>query len=206
MDSNIHAGLSWKLLKILERCSGESISLSTIFSELSSEAYFIFLLFIVLPFLFPIPLPGLSTPFGVIVVIAGARIAMAKPIWLPKKWLNRPFKTEFVRKFLEKSITVSRKIEFLIKPRAKFLSSSDFFRVVNGIAILLVGFLLLLPMPPGLNFPPALAIVAISVGAVEEDGFLVGLGYLLVLINMALFTALAMLGIEGIEGIIYKII
>jgi hypothetical protein len=46
------------------------------------------LLLIGLPFLTPVPLPGFSTPFGFLVLLIGARLALGRQPWLPKTILQ----------------------------------------------------------------------------------------------------------------------
>lgn len=46
------------------------------------------LLLLALPFLTPIPLLGLSTPFGLVVGLIGMRLAVGRRPWLPQRLLD----------------------------------------------------------------------------------------------------------------------
>ena len=69
----------------------------------------------------------------------------------------------------------------------------------HALVILLASLVLLLPLPPGTNFPPALCIVIMAGGLLERDGrFILG-GYLALAFNGAFFTLLAVYGRRLVE-------
>ena len=56
--------LSEELLLLQERAKTEQIAVRTVIVTLGARAYSLLLILLALPFITPIPLPGLSTPFG----------------------------------------------------------------------------------------------------------------------------------------------
>ncbi len=105
-----------------------------------------------------------------------------------------------VRRAFEMTRKVLVYTEKLIRPRLKFFARHPGFVRINGIVIFLVGLLLSLPMPPGFNAPPALAIVVLAVGSLERDGVVVITGYVLSFLNMCLFGAMFLLGYDGVRS------
>ncbi len=149
------------------------------------------LLLISLPFLTPIPLPGLSTPFGLVVLVIGARLALGRRPWLPQALLVRRLPPRFLTRVLATAGAVLRWIEKVARPRLDFFHDQRVYRRIAGSLITISGLLLLLPIPlPFTNTLPALTVVLLSVGALERDGmfflggctvFVFALGYFFVL-------------------------
>src|SRR5512137_611755 len=60
-------------------------SLGEILAATQGRGFNLLLVLISLPFITPIPLPGFSGPFGLVVVLVGMRLAMGKRPWLPRR-------------------------------------------------------------------------------------------------------------------------
>lgn len=151
--------------------------LSEILAATQGRGFDLLLLLIALPFLTPIPLPGLSTPFGLVVLVIGARLALGRRPWLPEKLLRRELPARFIAQVLAAASRVVRWLEVLLRPRLDFLHEQWIYRRVASTLIMLSGLLLLLPVPiPLTNSFPALTVVLLAAGAMERDGlrFLAG--------------------------------
>lgn len=156
---------------------GRPTCLSEILAATKGRGFDLLLLLIGLPFLTPIPLPGLSTPFGFVILVIGARLALGRQPWLPEKLLRRELPARFLNRVLGAARRVVRWTEFLLRPRLDFLHEQWIYRRVAGTLIMLSGLLLLLPVPiPLTNTFPALTVVLLAAGAMERDGlfFLAG--------------------------------
>jgi hypothetical protein len=81
--------LSDDLKRILDQADGEGRTLAQIVHILRGRGFDCFIVLLALPFCTPIPLPGLSIPFGIILMLFGVRIALRKKPWLPKKLMAR---------------------------------------------------------------------------------------------------------------------
>ena len=65
-------------------------------------------------------------------------------------------------------------------------------KVVHGLMIFILGLFLALPLPvPLSNITAAWSILLISLGILEDDGLIVGIGYLAALSTAAIFVFLA---------------
>jgi hypothetical protein len=155
-----------------------------------------------IPFLLPVPLPGLSTVFGLVIAIGGSQILMGQDPWVPKSWRARQISTGLIVRILELLKKILSRTEKVIKPRFKFFAKHPGFVRFNGAVILLLALLLALPMPPGFNLPPALAIIALSIGSIERDGVLIVFGYVMTTLNAALFGTFFFVGLEGIKSLL----
>jgi hypothetical protein len=170
---------SQELRHLAQQFAGRPARLSEILAATQGRGFNLLLLLIGLPFLTPIPLPGFSTPFGFVVLLIGARLALGRRPWLPKKILQRELPARFIARLLGAASRIVRWLEVLLRPRLDFLHEQWIYRRIAGTLIMLSGLLLLLPLPiPLSNSFPALTVVLLAAGAMERDGlsFLAGCG------------------------------
>jgi hypothetical protein len=59
---------------------------------------------------------------------------------------------------------------------------------VSAVMVVILGFLLALPLPPGTNFPPAISIILLSIGSLERDAVFVGAGIVAFGVNVLFFS------------------
>jgi hypothetical protein len=139
--------------------------------NLTQERIFGFLLVILsLPSALPLPAPGYSTPFGILIfLLAMQMIAGARVPWLPQKMLSGSMKLTTVQAFLEKGLPWLRRIESLTRPRLTYICTSLAGRTVMGIAICLMAISMMIPIP-GTNTLPAIGIFVTAFGLQEDDG------------------------------------
>ncbi len=181
----------------------DQVAIVSLFRKLRGHGQVIIAIFFCVPFLLFLPVPGLSTVFGLIVAVIGIRLALGKDAWLPSRWLRKKIKGETVRKIFGHAGKIALKMERFTKPRMEKLATGAGMNAVNGLVISISGLLLALPYPPGTNFTPALGVVGIAVGILECDGSLLIASYLLFAFNLALFAAITFLGVEGIQKLFH---
>ena len=163
-------------------------------------------LFLAGPFMLPIPLPGLSVPFGVMIAIFGLSLVTGQQPWLPKPWLNRVLPVALVRGFCQAATKILPKIEPWLKPRWLWVFKHPLVGRSAGLMIVCCGLLLALPLPPGTNAPPALAIVCLSIALLEQDGLCLLLGFILFGLNGIFFGGLAYFGYEAILAFLQRFV
>ncbi len=146
---------------------------------LGVRAYTLLLILLSLPFITPITLPGLSTPFGLAVGVIALRLMLGQKPWLPQKLLNRQIPAGFFGEVFKFAAGVIRLLEKLLKPRLTFLTDTvALYRTHAGLMVL-AALALLLPLPiPFTNAFPAWAIILVSAGLLERDGLFILGGYL----------------------------
>lgn len=191
------------LLKHLDtieaECSKGDVTLKAIFNILDSDGHFLFIFFLILPFLQPIPLFGLSTPFGILIAIVAYFAYHRRPPLIPKRWAQKKLTSSTVLKIAEGSERLFEKLSFMLHPRWKVFFKGP-FRVTNTLLLILNAFLLALPLPiPFSNAIPAWVILLQTLGHLEEDGLFIVLSYIQTLICLVYFGLLifgASLGLE----------
>jgi hypothetical protein len=194
--------LSEELAMILREFEVETVTMREVIGLLHGRGYVLLIMLLALPFCTPVPLPGLSTPFGLIITIIGARLALGAKPWLPARLLD----TQLPPKVFAKVFALTRKItlafERLLRPRMLWVTSTPRREQVHGIPVVICSLMLLLPLPvPFSNVVPAWGIMLIAGGLLERDGVFIIAGYVASLITIGFFGAIAIFGVEAIDFI-----
>ncbi len=191
--------LSEDLAELRARLDGQSLTVDELEKALKGRGFAMLLLLLALPFCF-IPVPGLSTPFGLVVFLIGIRTAAGLKHWLPASIQQRRISSAHLGILLNGGIRFARVLEKIVKPRMHFLQRWPGMMNLIGLGIASGGLLLLLPLPiPFSNTIPAWAVVFLAAGMMERDGLLVLLGHLTTLASWAFMALCWTLGAKGFE-------
>lgn len=192
--------LSTDLRELLELTNGRSLSLGELEEIMQGRGFALFILLMSLPFASPIPLPGLSVPFGIVILLMGLRIAMGARPSLPTFILRRQVSYKLLEKIVRFGLRVFGAMEKVIKPRMHFLQRWPGMINLIGAAIASGGLLLaaMPPIVPLTNTIPAIAVIFLTMGMIERDGLLVLLGHFVNLLAWAYFIAAFFFGREGL--------
>lgn len=191
---------SVELRALIERFGDRPVSLRELFEATQGRGYQLLLLLITLPFVTPIPLPGFSIPFGVVVALLGTRLALGQKPWLPQRLLDRELPPRFLAKFLGAANRVVRGLESFLRPRLPFVRNHAIFARIAGLLIALSGLFLILPLPlPFSNSLPAWTVILLAAGALGRDGLFFIAGCVSFAISVAFFALVAIGGVEFIE-------
>ena len=164
------------------------------------------LLLIGLLLLTAVPLPGFSTVFGFVVLLIGARQALGRKPWLPKRILQRELPARLIARVLGAASRIVRWLEVLLRPRLDFLHEQWIYRRIAGTLIALSGMLLLLPLPiPLTNTLPALTVVLLAAGAMERDGLCFLAGCATFVLTLAFFGLLAFGGAHVLDDLLHTV-
>ena len=193
------------LHRVLAFSEGKPMTLRQLREMLRGRGGSVLIVILGLPFCIPvidILFTGLSAPFGLILMFMGVGVAIGKEAWLPKKYLDREIPYGTLEKVVRMLLRLSVRMEKIIHPRLFFLQSWPFFRFLNGTVITAMAFLLGLPLLiPLTNALPALSIVILAAGLVEEDGLFILGGYLMATVTTGYFAFLFLAGKIGLEKI-----
>ena len=93
-------------------------------------------------------------------------------------------------------------LEKFVKPRFNIVTK-PYMDQVNNVFMIFCAFLLMLPLPvPLTDFLPAYSILFLTLGSVENDGYMVIAGYVVAFITAVYFLLIALLGISGIKAVL----
>ncbi|CEJ48234.1 exopolysaccharide biosynthesis protein [Umezakia ovalisporum] len=180
-----------------DECRLETVTLAEIML-LAKERVFGFLLVILsLPSALPVPAPGFSVPFGILIFLLAVQLILgAKIPWLPPKILNHPIKLTTVHKFVKAGNPWLRRIEAITRPRLTYICTTVPGKLTIGIAISLMAISMMIPIP-GTNSFPALGVFVTSFGLLEDDGAITLGGLVLCLMAGIVSTSIIIAVIWG---------
>ena len=197
--------LSTDLRDLLERAAGRALTLGELEQILQGRGFALFILLVSIPFLFPVAIPGLSIPFGIVVMLLGMRIATGQKPQLPGMILRREVKYATLEKMVTFALKLTARMEKLVKPRMDFMQRWPGMMNLIGIGIASGGLQLCLPLPPLIpfsNFIPALSIVLLTAGLMERDGLVVLIGYVVNIAAWIYFVVMFAAAGKSVEWII----
>lgn len=169
---------SEKLLEIMHsNTMTKDICFEDIIKLLGPRAFGIALLFFSLPSALPFSvIPGVAFVFSVPIFFFSVQIILGRnTLWLPKKIAKKNVPYQSVAKIIQKTVPYLKKAEYFLKPRWAFMTSRP-LEIMNGLVILCLAILLVLPIPFS-NFIFAILLITFSLGLIEKDGVVIMLGY-----------------------------
>ena len=194
--------LSEEIAAVIEAFGERPLTLREVMAVLRGRAYTLLILLLALPFCSPIPLPGLSLPFGVVIALVGLRLAANMEPSLPDKVLNTRLPAGFFKRLLSAAQRLVGFLERFLKPRMSGLLEARVLRHGYGMIIAVCGLFLLLPLPiPFSNGFPALTVVLLSGAMLERDGYCLVAGLVAFAATLCFYGALAWGGFEGVDAI-----
>lgn len=183
--------MSDRLLSALDEVKAlPIITIGSIVEHIEGEALLILSLVAILPFMQPIPIPGLSSLLGLIVLMQGIGLTFWGKPFLTKKMKEAQIsheRFEVIQNAAKKFSKFTAKISAFKHPMA----NTRLCQIFCGISIIISAAFLSLPLPiPLSNFIPALSIFLICIGLLEEDLVLIlcGHGIAATVIWMAIFS------------------
>jgi hypothetical protein len=189
--------LSEQLRHLAVREEHAELTLGGLMEQLQGRVYTLLLIVLALPMCQPIPLPGLSTPFGVAIALLGLRFAFSRRPWMPRRLLATKLTGNFFPAVMRGGARVLGVFEKLLHPRLVRLFEPAHVRFLAGAVICFCGLLLLLPLPvPGTNMLPALTVILTAAAFSERDGYCLVAAGLVFVATLAFFGALVWGGAE----------
>lgn len=199
-----HLPLGDALESLLKSEDQHGPSIGEITEAVGEKGFGLLLMVLSLPSALPVPAPGYSTPFGIVIGLIAIQMMLGRQaIWLPSKSMNVRIKPSLAKKMLGAAAKFLKRIERFIRPRQRWIRSRP-GQAGLAIVILIMACLMILPIPLTNTFP-AMVIFLIGIGLSEEDGLLAicafGIGLLAVLLYAAIIYIFLTQGSEAVDGI-----
>ena len=164
MDADTHRGLRARLrrpkpertsevLRDLAEGEGERVTFREILTALRHRAFGFTLLIFALPCCLPMP-PGIPTVCGIaIVIIALNLIAARQRLWLPGAIADKSVARADLQRMVDRVAPYLERLEKICKPRFAIVTE-PVGKILIGIVIFALGFIMILPIPFLGNMPP----------------------------------------------------
>lgn len=161
--------LSEDLSRVLRRSETGTVTVQSILEAVGEKGFGLLLVVLSLPSALPVPAPGYSVPFGIILFLLGLQMAAGRTAPRLPTRLGRIELSERAASAMESAGTrFFAKLEFFIRPRLHWIGSRAGRAVMSGL-VLFMALLMCVPIP-GTNTIPAIAVFLIGIGLAEEDG------------------------------------
>ncbi len=182
-----HQSVSAVLRRVADSLTFERISIGELVGAFGERAFGLALILFCLPNC--IPVPGLGSLFGIPLLVLALQMAIGRPApWLPASMTNRSLEATTFRRMVDLVEPRLTKVEAVLKPRLTFLFSKVADRLI-GVFVALCALSIIIPLP-GTNFPPAIAVILISLAVMEEDGLVLLIGLAIGIAGLAYTTIL----------------
>ena len=186
-----------EVLSMLAHGEGERVTFGEILHGLRHRAAGFATLIFSLPCCLPMP-PGIPTVCGIaLVIIALNMIAMRRRLWLPAAIANKTVARADLNRMVVRATPLMRWLERYCRPRLPVMTESV-GKVLVGIVILVLGLVMILPIPFVGNMPPAIAASVIALGITERDGLIVALGLAVSVAAVVIASATTWAAIVGL--------
>ena len=184
--------LSEQFATIARGLPDEKLPVHELLERVGQSGMLLFAVFLTLPFLVPVSVPGISTVFGLLIILIGIGFALDRLPWLPSFVMARKVPAGSLGKALEQGSKLVARIEGFLHPRLGFLVHGLGVHRLNGLTLAFAGVLLMAPFGfvPFSNTIPGLAILFLALGMLERDGVFVILGYLMTFATCVYFGVL----------------
>ena len=186
------APLGETLRNLARSISGETVTVREMLSLIGEQGLLLALMFLTLPFLIPISIPGVSTVFGLVAILISLGVTFNRVPWLPDRLLDRPLDAVKLAGAIERGAERFGRVDRISHPRLQRLTSSRAMNRLAGLGLLLGSVLLIFPLGlvPFSNTLPAWGILLLAAGLLQRDGLLILLGYLFLLATIIYFAVL----------------
>lgn len=176
----------------IDSIEGDSITLQALLKLVGEQGMLFFCTILTIPFLVPVSIPGVSTVFGLVIILIGIGVTFNRLPWLPERLMKREIKREHLVPTMERGIELFNKLERWMKPRLISLSTGLVVNRINGLALTFSGILLIFPFGfiPFSNTLPGFAILFFAVGMMQRDGVFILLGYIAMIATVIYFGVL----------------
>lgn len=184
--------LGEQLRAIIDQLPEEGVSLGSLLDVFGDEGLLLLTALMVLVFLVPVSIPGISTVFGAAIVMVGVSRLTGRPIWLPRRLRERELPGARVRAALTGGLSWVRRFEKISRPhRLRRLAEQRGWLVVGNLAFISAALLLMAPLSflPFSNTLPGVALLLYSIGFIQRDGGAILAGHLVQLASVIYFGA-----------------
>ncbi len=200
-DTEVSLGAA--LQQVISNLHGEQITLRSLLAVVGEQGLLLFCIVLTLPFLIPVSIPGVSTLFGLVIILLGISLVLNRLPWIPARLMDRSISNAHLVPTLEKGVQLLQRVERWMRPRLTRMTTGTLMNRINGLAITAGGVLLLFPLSfiPFSNTLPAVAILLLALGMLQRDGYFIVGGYIALLATVVYFAGLALLVYMGGQSI-----
>lgn len=175
---------------------GDRIRFGDLVAAMRNRAFGVLFLLFGIPNCLPMP-PGIPVICGIIVALIAAQMVIGRDqLWLPA-WLgSKSFSRTDLKRIISRAEPWIQRLERVAKPRLHMFADARSRRWI-GVAGVILGLALVLPIPIIGNIPLGIPICILGLGLVERDGAIIIAGYVATILGLAVTAGLGWLIFQG---------
>lgn len=188
-----HQDLAETLEELAAVCAGpEGFTLDELHQRLEERTWSLLLILLPLPFVTPLPMMGLSMPFGIAIAAVGAGVFLDRAPRVPARVRRMRCPPGFIARVFAATARLLSRLRHVVRPRWTWMADRRCMRAIAGAIVAISGILLALPLPiPFSNALPAYAILLTGIGLAQRDGLAVLAGQVTFIATIAFFALIA---------------
>jgi len=182
---------SVELRLLSERYREQPAPLGDLLDALGPRSSALMVVICALPFSIPISIPGLSTPFGLVILLLASRYFLGLPPWLPNRLRRVVLPAAFFTRMLAASSKLVGWLERRLVARLHVLVNADWKLRLHTAVVMVAALMLMIPLPPlppFTNTLPALVAVVMTFSTFKRDGAGVLAGYAIFIFTVGYFV------------------
>jgi len=171
----------------------QTVTINKVIQQTEGRGIYFVMILLCLPFISPVPVPGLSNIVGIIIVVLAVKLALKLPPRLPRILGEKEFSSKNSPKILSWTEKILHSLEKIGRPRYTNVFALSAVHWMNSLTFLLMGILLALPLPPVVPFSnslPSWGIILLALATMERDGIMIWVGYA---VSLGAFVYLALI-------------
>lgn len=123
-------------------------------------------------------IPGVPTAIGAAIILIASQLAFGRSSpWLPQKLRKLSFRKSVFDKGADKIKPFTRKVDYVIKPRLKYLTCGLAARIVGLTCVVVAGLLPFTEVVPFSDIIPGLSLALLGLGLTARDGVVIIIGW-----------------------------
>lgn len=177
-------GLAADLRHVEREANGMPIRVGRLVDVLSERGNAVAIVLLAAPFVI-LPVPGVSTMFGVVMLGLSLGVLFGGKPWLPGLVRRREISPAILAKITGSTGWMLGKTQRFVRPRMGWVTDRRMHWLI-GLSLVLCTIAFALPIPiPLNNAPPAIGLVLLALGLAERDGLRTLIGHVYTLLLWA---------------------
>ena len=163
------SSLAENLKSVVTDSGSKNLTIGSFISKIKDQGFGILLMTLAFPSALPVPAPGYSTPFGILLAVLGLQMIVGRNTpWFPQTILQKKVSRQTARKLVNRSTKLLLLVEKWVHPRPPSCFNTILKRFW-GFLVLIMSVLMILPIPLTNTFP-AMVIFFLGAALSEKDG------------------------------------
>lgn len=197
----VKSSLAENLKSVVTDSGSNSLIVGSFVSKIQDQGFGILLMTLAFPSALPVPAPGYSTPFGLLLAVLGLQMIVGRNTpWLPRTILQKKVSRQTAQKLVDRSTKFLSLVERWVYPRPPSCFNNIFIRFW-GLLVFIMSILMIFPIPLTNTFP-AMVIFFLGAALSEEDGKIGIITIVIGFLSVLIYASVLLWGVSMVSNLI----